>query len=440
MKKEVFVERAVAVHGDKFDYSLVPDEVNWKDKVPVLCETHGQFLINAGNHISNKRGCPSCAAIGRSVNNRDSLSDVKKQIATKHPNLLVDYENYTDKCSILSVRCSCANIFEKSVKDLLRNKYSCYPCSLKNRGLSRRKPFEDFLAKAKEVHGDRYNYSRVDFVSFSESVEIVCETHGSFYQTPTVHIKGHGCKACAVETTGELKRKSLEDAAPWVFSDPEVTPILSTYLKATSPMSFVCNRHGEFSRMLNSYKTGYSICKECNVEKDAQSRSSNTESFIEKAKQIFPDYDYSRVAYTRVSGYVDVVCEKGHSFSQRAGNLLQGYGCPSCSKTGFSYNKKGSLYVLKIGDSFGKIGITHNLKKRLAKIRSSSKHEVSVIRVCDFDNGEFVKNLEQAILKSGIEFKAASKHEVLDGYTETFWLYDLDKIFNLIDEYKDQLS
>jgi hypothetical protein len=441
LKKEVFLERAFAIHGDKFDYSLVPDEFGWKDKVTVMCEVHGQFLITAANHISNRRGCPACGAVGRSINNRDSLEDVILQVKAKHPLYNVDYTSYVDKNTVLKVNCEHGHDFSSSARDLLCNKYGCPNCALKNRGLNRRKSVDEFLNKSKEVHGDRYDYSSVNFISFGERVEIICKIHGSFYQTPTVHIKGHGCKSCAVEAVGELKRKTLESTAPWVFKDPNITPLVSTYIKATSPMSFICAKHGMFSRVLTSYKEGCSICKECNAEHKARSRTSNTEDFIEKAKLVFPEYDYSNVIYTKVTGYIDVVCAKGHSFSQRAGNLLQGFGCPSCSRSGFSYDKKGYLYVLSIDGIYGKIGISNKYSKRIQQITNKAKVDVGTIAVFEFDNGEHAKELEYQLLSSkDIEFSVMSKVDVPDGYTETFYLKDVEKVFDFIKSYRDKLS
>ena len=56
------------------------------------------------------------------------------------------------------------------------------------------------MQKAREVHGDRYDYSRVEYKSGHEKVEIVCPEHGSFWQSPNNHTKGDtaaGCPGCA---------------------------------------------------------------------------------------------------------------------------------------------------------------------------------------------------------------------------------------------------
>lgn len=197
MKKEDFIVKARVVHGDKFDYSLLPDEFLSKMKVPVVCGKHGVFLINTDNHIHNKRGCSACGNMSRSVNNRDSISSVMLQIGSKHQDLRIDYTGYSDKSSVLKVACTCGNFFISTAKDLLRTKYGCPSCALIGRGVTRRKTLDDFITKANVLHKGRYDYSRVVIETFQNKVEIICKIHGSFWQSPTVHVKGHGCPICA---------------------------------------------------------------------------------------------------------------------------------------------------------------------------------------------------------------------------------------------------
>jgi hypothetical protein len=60
----------------------------------------------------------------------------------------------------------------------------------------RGKTTPEFIAQAREVHGDRYDYSQTEY-NGRVKVEIVCSDHGSFWQTPGNHLIGHGCPSCA---------------------------------------------------------------------------------------------------------------------------------------------------------------------------------------------------------------------------------------------------
>ena len=53
-----------------------------------------------------------------------------------------------------------------------------------------------FLTKAKEVHGDKYDYSKVELEYISQKVCIICPVHGEFWQIPNAHLQGVGCPQC----------------------------------------------------------------------------------------------------------------------------------------------------------------------------------------------------------------------------------------------------
>ncbi len=70
---------------------------------------------------------------------------------------------------------------------------------------------DEFIEKARKVHGDKYDYSEVDYQGNKKKVKIICPTHGSFPQTPSVHLGGSGCDTCNREYSYIKMRKSLED-------------------------------------------------------------------------------------------------------------------------------------------------------------------------------------------------------------------------------------
>lgn len=56
---------------------------------------------------------------------------------------------------------------------------------------------EEFLARAKAVHGDLFDYSKAVYESRLKKVTIICRKHGPFQQAPAFHYKGQGCLECA---------------------------------------------------------------------------------------------------------------------------------------------------------------------------------------------------------------------------------------------------
>lgn len=62
--------------------------------------------------------------------------------------------------------------------------------------MSRRKTTEEFILDAKRVHGNKYDYSKVEYINNETKVCIICPIHGEFWQTPNKHLLGKGCRLC----------------------------------------------------------------------------------------------------------------------------------------------------------------------------------------------------------------------------------------------------
>ena len=58
------------------------------------------------------------------------------------------------------------------------------------------KTTQEFIDKAKEIHGNKYDYSKVEYINSRAKVCIICPEHGEFWQIPTNHLQGKGCKYC----------------------------------------------------------------------------------------------------------------------------------------------------------------------------------------------------------------------------------------------------
>lgn len=100
---------------------------------------------------------------------------------------------------------------------------------------------EEFITRARAVHGDKYDYSKTVYRRSSEKVCIICPIHGEFWQTPGNHLSGKGCRACAgnepytTETFIEAAKKAHGDK--FDYSKVE-------YKSAHTPVTIVCRRCG----------------------------------------------------------------------------------------------------------------------------------------------------------------------------------------------------
>ena len=70
-----------------------------------------------------------------------------------------------------------------------------------------------FTSKARKIHGDKYDYSKVVYSTNCEKVCITCPKHGDFWQTPNHHLRGCGCPICTSEERRESEKKSFIDKA-----------------------------------------------------------------------------------------------------------------------------------------------------------------------------------------------------------------------------------
>lgn len=82
----------------------------------------------------------------------------------------------------------------------------CHKCYREATHIRCNKGIDKFIKDAKKIHGNRYDYSKVIYTNAHEKIEIVCETHGSWWQVPLNHLKGKGCPKCKCKSSiGEAK-------------------------------------------------------------------------------------------------------------------------------------------------------------------------------------------------------------------------------------------
>ncbi len=109
-----------------------------------------------------------------------------------------DYSSveYINNITKIKITCQEHGIFEQSPDKHLQ-KRGCPTCAKKQRGLTRRDSKETFIQRARDIHGNLYDYSLSNFQRYHDKIEIICQKHGSFYQKPIKHLTGQGCPKCA---------------------------------------------------------------------------------------------------------------------------------------------------------------------------------------------------------------------------------------------------
>ena len=261
-----FIKKARNIHGDKYDYSKSL-YLGSREKIEIICPLHGSFFQLATNHLSGK-GCKECSKIqvikNQSSNTEDFINKARNVHGERYYYSLVDYINNHTKVEII---CKEHGKFLQSPKDHLSGK-GCPYCGkersnedIKSRMMLSR---DEFINRANEVHGERYDYSLVDYLDTKTKVEIICKEHGSFLQTPNKHMQGRGCPSCGRERTIEHNFLTLDDFIKrarnvhgnrYDYSD-------SIYTSADSKMKIICEKHGKFLQTPHNHLKGTN-CPSC---------------------------------------------------------------------------------------------------------------------------------------------------------------------------------
>jgi hypothetical protein len=210
---------------------------------------------------------------------------------------------------------------------------------------------EDFIKKAKEVHGDKYDYSEVDYQSNKEPVTIICPKHGPFKQSPVNHLRGSICRKCDLELRSEkLKWNTdtfIQRAKEVHGDDYDYSKV--DYQGGSVPVTIICPKHNlEFKQTPGNHLRGAG-CRLCANEKLREKYLMSQDEFIRRAKEIHGDkYDYSQVDYKGAEKKVKIVCPKHGPFLTLAvGHLSRKQGCPVCQES------KGEKMTAKVLNSMG---------------------------------------------------------------------------------------
>ena len=195
LSKMEVLERFSRVHGDKYDYSNI-SYINMNTPINIVCHEHNNtFTMTPTNHIAGQR-CNIC-----SNRFKWTVERFHKEVVAIHVDelgvLIIDKSNKT----IVEAFCEAHGMFKVNINNHIIQKQGCPKCSK-----SCKDDVYTFTKKAKIVHGEKYDYSEVDYVNSTTKVSIICPKHRIFKQTPSDHLQGRGCSKCSKHISkGELE-------------------------------------------------------------------------------------------------------------------------------------------------------------------------------------------------------------------------------------------
>lgn len=194
---------------------------------------------------------------------------------------------------------------------------------------------EEFIERAKKIHGDKYDYSQVVYVDARTPVKIICPIHGVFLQKPYRHInENRGCKYCSFEKIegrhpATITKQEFIDRARKIHGNKYDYSEVKIERKKDY-VDIICPVHGIFKQAASEHLRGRG-CRLCGHKKSGNILRHTTDWFINDAKKIHGDkYDYSKTKYTTKRNKVEIICPKHGSFWQLPYTHLCGNGCPIC--------------------------------------------------------------------------------------------------------------
>ena len=247
------------IHKAKYDYSKV-EYVTIHTKVIIICPEHGEFEQTPNSHKRGS-GCPNCGKVKAITSNTKTITKFISEANEVHNNLY-SYNKavYTNATTNINITCKEHGEFLQTPNNHLSGR-GCPECS-KSRDVTKLR--KEFLVKAHELHDRKYDYSKILYINSFTPVEITCQEHGVFLQSPSAHIQGSGCPKC-----GKLQSalKNTLTTAEFIEKSKKIHGDIYDYSKtkyerALKPVVIDCPIHGKFEQIASTHLAGAG-CKHC---------------------------------------------------------------------------------------------------------------------------------------------------------------------------------
>jgi hypothetical protein len=274
--------------------------------------------------------CPDCVTDNKKIINSKDIDDFIKEANEKH-NYKFDYSKVIYINSKTDVTIICPEHDEITITPYqhLNSSTGCQKCS----GCHRRTK-EEFINASIKIHGDKYDYSNIEYIDNQTDISIYCKKHKNYFiQKPAMHLSGQGCILCGYENSSQKRKYTKEDflqMAKEAHTNNLDDYSLIEYVNISTKINIKCNIHGSYPSLPVDHIRGHR-CSKCGKDKLSLQFRLTLEDFIKRSNTIHNNfYDYSEVKYINTEIKVDIKCPQHGIFSQTPHNHLNGAKCPTC--------------------------------------------------------------------------------------------------------------
>lgn len=188
-----FYERARKVHNCKYDYDAA-NFTSFTCPVNITCHKHGKFTMVGNNHLRGQ-GCKQCVWDNQTMSTEDFIKKAVEVHSTKYSYAKA---KYVSSIKPVLIGCEKHGSFSQRPSNHLQGR-GCPLCGKEKIAASRRKNVESFILEAREIHKEKYDYSKCVYINNRTPGVISCPVHGDFQQNPYNHLEGYGCPGCLTE-------------------------------------------------------------------------------------------------------------------------------------------------------------------------------------------------------------------------------------------------
>lgn len=352
MIKDKFIELARNAHGDKYDYSLVPEIVKANSIIEIICPKHGVYEQNARMHYRG-HGCPKCYRERQSERMRMTTEQFIKRARDVNGDI-DDYSKtiYVDNETPVTITCPIHGDYQQTPHEHLRGK-RCPKCSRMAAAEKRRVTQEVFIERVKKAGlWNEYIFTDAHYVANDVPVKVICRKHGAFMMSPVHLWEGRGCPKCSHEKKAQEQAMGLEEFVRRErekFGDKfDLSKVV--YVNEHTKITLGCPIHGEIQMTPQSHLGSKTGCVYCGRESTGESIADDDETFKEKCRKKWGDtYILDDIHYTRSKDIIYPICRKHGPFAINGNNFLQGHGCPKCMNPHPQWEQEINDYVVSIG-------------------------------------------------------------------------------------------
>jgi len=267
---EDFIKKAIKVHGDLYNYSLV-EYINNQIKVKIICKIHGIFEQRPNDHTSHKNGCSKCATDRL----KEKITLTQEEIVIRFKEIWGEHFDYSKfiYSGIFNksvITCKIHGDIVKSASNHLQGS-GCWECTKINTRFGSKVgdiqyiTKEVFLNKAKEKHGNKFSYPELNFKDQYTEIDIKCNVHDCIYkQVPRNHIINQGgCPKCKAEA---ISKRFMKSQDTFVQECKEIHGSYygyenTVYKNSKIKVIITCPIHGDFEQTPNDHLNGHGCAK-----------------------------------------------------------------------------------------------------------------------------------------------------------------------------------